>query len=810
MALLCEGAFCARAADCVFDRVGDSAGGGVLSVAAHSDGSVRAAAGWFVVSGDVVVAGRCSTRSARAGKFAGIAGCGSQPACYVPEPPGDALAVVSSGGDVAGVDDRVGVVARRIGALGIGGVALAFTQYIFIPARLLPLVIGLWLGQAWWAQRKRVREQWRGIVVMAVVSFVLTLPNIITFALSPEAFTARADNGSATTGGWIWLYATPEQGGVLGLLAAKMGVVLRAIGIAWDGPYTVMEQPMVGPLFYVGFLLAIGALVRWPRRIGYAWPALAIPVMLVTDLISGAVVEAHALHQIGVLPFVYILAGVGLAHGWQAMDGRIASTGGRRALAVGLLALATIPALWGTYRYLTEFIPAQYADPETGWRVEQIDVDISQRIIAEPERAYLVPYEEYTRSNVAWLTSEVFRERHSAIDAAGRLKIANPPDELTVVMPTDPFRIRHDGSQSQLDTRLWVLLVDGQALLLPPLTPEQEQDTLAFMESGEEEILRDRSGTEIASFFSATTPVGLFDERQVIDYKLDAVFNDEIKLVGYALRDRDLTPGKVVFVTLFWQAQDERPAKDYEIFLQFWNDDSESLAGAHELPYSGMYHTRLWRPDEVTATHHWVRVPSNLERGRYTLVAGLFEILKNENVAATGSSVDEPLKVVRAPDLRYPIEQSLEVERPFGEQLSFGDVLDVAQMDIRLDASELSFGKAWSAEVGQTLAVDVIWEVAGRPAVDYSVFLHLSADDDSEPLAQLDVLLGGSYPSGAWRKGELQGEQLRLQLPLDLPSGEYVVWLGMYYWQSGERLAVTLNDALQAEGRVRIGSIAIP
>jgi len=747
----------------------------------------------------------------------------------------------------------------------LAGVALAFTQYIYLPARLLPVVLALWIAHSAWADRERLRAQWRGLLLMAVVAFVLTLPNIVLFVTTPEAFSARADIGAADTGGWIWNYDTSAQGGLLLVLLQKLGVILLAFGIYWDGPYTVMNQPMLSPLFFIGWLLALGALLRHPepcperlseklrntgfsrskcrltltgrfaesafrlclptfqtgpersrrgsrraRRIAYAWPLLAIPVLLITDLISGAVVEAHALHQIGILPFMYILAGVGLAHVWEALNARLATSTGRRVLTVGLLAVAIGPSVWGMHRYLTAIIPGQYADPETGWRLEQTDVDIGRRLIAEPERAYLVPYAEYNRSNVAWVTSRAFRERRSAIDPDGILRLPQLPGTLTVVMPADPYRIRHDGAPPQFDTRLWVMLVDGQTWLLPPLTWDQEQRLFGFIETAESEVLLDRSETKIATLFSGPTPRDLFTPHPVIDYPLDATFNGEIQLLGYTLPSPDLTPGAVTFVTLYWRALNQRPGEDYEVFVQVWNDAGEAIANSHDFPYGGMYRSRIWQPTEVVATHHWFILPDDLPAGRYTLVAGLFRLLQNQRVPATGASVDMPNRVARAPDLRRPLPSPTDFGTPPARPVRFGEMFGVAGWDVALDGVLQPVGSSWDARPGQTLTLDVTWEALIRPPLDYSTFLHLSATSDAPPLAQVDRPLGGSYPSAVWRAGDHVADRLTLNLPSHLGSGEYTLWLGVYYWQTGERLTATLDEVAQVDGRIRLGTIVIP
>jgi hypothetical protein len=695
----------------------------------------------------------------------------------------------------------------------LAGAALALAQYVYFPARLLPLVLVLWIAHGAWTDPDRMNRSSRGWVILVAVALILSMPALVLFLGTPQAVTARGDAGALTSGGWIWSRNTSAQGGLAALLLKKIGVALEGFGITWDGPYATVHQPMLAPLFFIGFLVAVGALVRWPRRVAYAWPFLAIPVMLIPDLLTGAAAESNGLHQIGVLPFAFILSGMGLALLWEALERQVPTRAGRRALAGVLVAAAILPTLLGLYRYLEDYIPHRYADPETGWRAEQIDVDLSRRLIAEPQRAYLVPYGEYSRSNVAWLLSDAFRDRHSAIDANGILRVPPLPDELTVLIAADPYRARNDARPSVFDRRLWVLLVDGQALLLPPLTADQEQELDGFLRTARTEAIIDRSHSTIGTLYTGATPLDWFAPRQVIDFPLDADFNaGEIRLRGYTLPDPDLTPGALTTITLFWQAVDRPPQEDYDIFVQVWNDAGQSLAGAHDFPYDGMYRSRLWRPGEIVATHHYIRMPEDLAVGRFTLAAGLFRILQNQRVPVTGADADPEQRVVRAPDLRYPAPMlsAPDTGPPPPEPLQFGDFFKVAGLEVTLDGAPQAIGDQWTAQPGQTLAVDITWEALARPPLDYSIFLHLSAASEAPPVAQADRVMGGTFPTGAWRTGDRLADQVTLALPADLPAGTYTVWIGVYYWQTGERLAALWNGTTQPENRVRLGTVIIP
>jgi hypothetical protein len=557
----------------------------------------------------------------------------------------------------------------------------------------------------------------------------------------------------------------------------------------------------------VGLLIAVGALVCYPRQIVYAWPALAIPVMLITDLISGSVAEAHALHQMGILPFVFILAGAGLAQVWEAIHSWLHSPRARNAIVSGALVLAIVPSLIGTYRYLHDVIPAQYADPENSWRTEQTDVDLSNHILAAPDRAYLLSYEEYSRSNIAWLTAQSFRQRRSAIATDGTLQIPQLPANLTVVITDHPERPRHDGQPSYLDTRLWVLLYNGQTLLLPPLTSDQEHTLLDNIKTANAEPLLDRSNTEIARFYTLPTPGGLFSPRPVIDHPLEATFNGEVQLKGYSIRDQDLTPGKLIFVTLYWQAI-KQPSEDYQIFTQVWNDSKQSLAGTHDFPYGGAYRPRIWRPDEIVPTHHWLQLPDDLPTGRYTLAVGLTHLIGEQRIAVTGANADSTLQVALAPDLRRPLAPAQPGTPPL-QSIQFGDTFSVIGLDLTVDGKPSAIGAELHANPGQTLSLDITWKALTRPTKDYSAFLHVSTARDIPSVAQTDVTMGGSYPTGAWRTGDLVNDHLSVTLPVDLPPGQYPILLGVYYWQTGERLPLTIDERLQNDSQYQIATLII-
>jgi hypothetical protein len=263
----------------------------------------------------------------------------------------------------------------------------------------------------------------------------------------------------------------------------------------------------------------------------------------------------------------------------------------------------------------------------------------------------------------------------------------------------------------------------------------------------------------------------------------------------------------VTYISLFWQPI-VSPSEDYEVFAQLWNDTGVSIGGAHDFPYGGMYRTRIWPPDEIVVTHHWIEIPDDLAIGRYTLVAGFYRLLHNENLPVTGSDADSELNIVRVPELRFAPSPPETSDMPLPVSTTFGDVLMVESFDVSVDG-ELASGQQWEANPGQTLTVNVNWQALQAPESDYSMFLHLTQDTTQPPAAQVDAPIGGSFPTGIWRTGDLVRDQLQLQIPADLSPGTYDVLLGAYLWQTGERLPVRLDSGETVEEYLQLGQVVI-
>lgn len=106
-----------------------------------------------------------------------------------------------------------------------------------------------------------------------------------------------------------------------------------------------------------------------------------------------------------------------------------------------------------------------------------------------------------------------------------------------------------------------------------------------------------------------------------------------------------------------------------------------------------------------------------------------------------------------------------------------------------------------------SLHLILFWSVQNRLPADYTIFVHIR-NDAGDTVAQADVQpLSGEYPTSRWRPGETVVDEMSVHLPENLPAGKYHLLVGLYRWDTLERLPV-LND-VTGENAVLIESMEL-
>jgi len=104
---------------------------------------------------------------------------------------------------------------------------------------------------------------------------------------------------------------------------------------------------------------------------------------------------------------------------------------------------------------------------------------------------------------------------------------------------------------------------------------------------------------------------------------------------------------------------------------------------------------------------------------------------------------------------------------------------------------------------GDTLYLTLYWQAQYVGSEDYSVFIHLVGSDDRIWAQDDSWPRKGEHPTSLWLAGEFVQDLHELVMPSDAPAGPYVVVVGMYLLDTGERLNVIDEDG-QPQGNAII------
>jgi hypothetical protein len=239
-----------------------------------------------------------------------------------------------------------------------------------------------------------------------------------------------------------------------------------------------------------------------------------------------------------------------------------------------------------------------------------------------------------------------------------------------------------------------------------------------------------------------------------------------VQLLGANIDRGAAAPGDGVLVTLFWAAEGETAVP---LTLALVADDVAAAEWPLTLPAHG---AGRWRRQAV------LRLPVALADGvyRWQLRDGDGETRRWGELA-----VAAPERLLQAPEYATPV----------------GETLDGVAELVGVTAPE-------GAQAGERLPVRLVWRGAGEMTVSYHRFVQLMGED-GRPWAQADgVPASGSRPTTGWLPGEYFIDELIIDLPPDLPNGEYRLITGLY--AGDQRLLLPDGTDFIELGVVAVGS----
>ena len=138
--------------------------------------------------------------------------------------------------------------------------------------------------------------------------------------------------------------------------------------------------------------------------------------------------------------------------------------------------------------------------------------------------------------------------------------------------------------------------------------------------------------------------------------------------------------------------------------------------------------------------------------------------------------------------------------RPTALRADFGGELELLGHD----------GLPQAVAAGDNLRLTLHWQALRPPALDYSLFLHLR-DGADHTVAQHDSqpTWYGPQPTTTWTVGQPMRSAHTLHPPVDAPPGEYRLVLGVYAWDTRQRLPLLNKDGQPLGDEFELGRLRV-
>jgi len=257
---------------------------------------------------------------------------------------------------------------------------------------------------------------------------------------------------------------------------------------------------------------------------------------------------------------------------------------------------------------------------------------------------------------------------------------------------------------------------------------------------------------------------------------IGGTFGDSIVLEGYKIEQENqlfdipaYTPGEVVPITLYWRVT-EPITEQLSISLKFFGWRGELLSEYNSYPDGGRAPITGWQPGDLIVDRSTLVISPTITTPTLAMLEiDLFErdTLTALPVAVNGTEI-RPFRPIYV-----KVNNPFIVERSVEEGYS-AYPFDVLQQDNNSDSVKVKF--SWDVGV---ISFDK----------NYQAFLHLTSDLNQPPIETGDFTPGGgNYPTSYWQAGELVRDEAEMELPTDLPPGQYILTTGLYDLETQARI----------------------
>jgi 4-amino-4-deoxy-L-arabinose transferase-like glycosyltransferase len=255
-------------------------------------------------------------------------------------------------------------------------------------------------------------------------------------------------------------------------------------------------------------------------------------------------------------------------------------------------------------------------------------------------------------------------------------------------------------------------------------------------------------------------------EEIVDDLKLR--FGEDIELLGYRGWKLAPTAGEVTQLQLQWRA-DQKPDRRYKVFLQLLDPRDQVIAQRDAEPAGEGRPTDGWQPGEVVLDNHGLLIPPGTPPGTYRRIIGLYDADTMERLKLPDGTDFVSLPPVTVARAKTPPPLAA-LDMMNRQRFDFGGVSLLGH-----DHYKRGFRHAPETQLrpGDLLHLTFYWQANVTSRADWWFDLSLSDSGGNTVASMQAPLVSESYGTTLWQEGEVVRGEHDMQIPADLPPGQY-------------------------------------
>ena len=271
---------------------------------------------------------------------------------------------------------------------------------------------------------------------------------------------------------------------------------------------------------------------------------------------------------------------------------------------------------------------------------------------------------------------------------------------------------------------------------------------------------------------------------------------DSLTLLGY--RQQQTGPD---FLTVYpyWQVTAPAPA-DLQLHWRIQDDAGSIVSDFRSLPYYNTVRAANWPVGTVIDDAARIPLPPGMDAGNYTLSLQLED--------GSGNALSDAVDFGE-----FSLERAVPTLSPptYAADATMGDAatLDGYDVSVRHGPTRTTQDGLIALNAGAYLDYTLYWQGFSPVAENYHAFVHL-VDHNGQPIAQEDHLPGPLFqPPRLWNESHHQPDVYLLRIPDETVGGLYQPLVGMYEYDTQDRLPIFVPGEDAARDDARLAPVKI-